>query len=603
MQRLSSKFWLALSLVFAAGYGVIWLKAAFAGSYIMQADAGMYMFWMQRFSDPTLLPHDLNVAYHSSISPPGYTAVYQSIARLGMSPVLLNKLLPIALTLTTTVYCFRFCLQLLPVPAVAFVSTLLFNQHLWLTDDVNSATPRSFVYPFFFAFLYYLSRGAAIRAIVAIGLVGLFYPPMMFVGVGVLAVRLVSWAKGRLWLSKRRQDYRLLAAGVVVAGVILLPYGLLGHAEFGSLVTAAQARVMPEFQAPLGRISFFNDRDPLNFWFDGIHSGLGLSLNPIIVSVGLLLPFLWRFPNRFPLVKQCRPAIALLPQMLVSSIALFLAAHALLFRLFLPSRYTMHTLRMVVAIAGGLALCILLDAAMRSYQQHWGSKNGQHSPLVADTPTTPYTPHRSAERSRRSPTPQPPHRSAERSRRSPTPVKLVVWSASALLAIVLLFYPQIFWQKHFTKAGLVTGREPALYEFLQQQPKDSLIATLSGEADNISVFAQRSVLVSPKYAIPYHPVYYNQIRQRAIDLIHAQYSLDPSEVEAFVQKYGVDFWLVERDAFTPAYLNDRWLHLFEPAPTEARAHLATAPPVVAQRLDRCKVFETGNLVVLKAACP
>lgn len=556
MQRLSSKFWLALSLVFAAGYSVIWLKAAFAGNYIMQADAGMYMFWMQRFSDPTLLPHDLNVAYHSSISPPGYTAVYQSIARLGMSPVLLNKLLPIALTLATTVYCFRFCLQVLPVPAVAFVSTLLFNQHLWLTDDVNSATPRSFVYPFFFAFLYYLCRGAAVRAIVALGLVGLFYPPMMFVGVGVLAVRLVSWAKGRLWLSTQRQDYRLLAAGVAVAGVILLPYGLLGHAEFGALVTAAQARAMPEFQAPLGRISFFNDRDPLNFWFDGIHSGLGLSLNPIIVSVGLLLPLLWRFPNRFPLVKQCRPAIALLPQLLLASTGFFLAAHALLFRLFLPSRYSMHTLRIVVAIAGGLALCILIDAAVRTAQKRWQGRQA----------------------------------------------RFIGWGVAVLVALPLVFYPQLFWAKHFTKAGLVTGTEPALYEFFQQQPKDSLIATLSGEADNLPVFAQRSVLVSAKYAIPYHPAYYNQIRQRTIDLIHAQYSLDRSEVEAFVQKYGVDFWLVERNAFTPAYLDDRWLHLFEPAPTEARAHLATALPVVAQRLDRCKVFETGNLVVLKAAC-
>ncbi|MBW4580077.1 MAG: hypothetical protein KME42_10955 [Tildeniella nuda ZEHNDER 1965/U140] len=613
MKCISSRFWLALSLVFAFGYSVIWLKVAFAGNYIVQTDASMYVFWMQRFVDPTLLPNDLNVAYHESISPVGYTALFKSIASLGVSPLLFNKLLPVALTLATTVYCFGFCLQLLPLPAVAFVSTLLFNQHLWLTDDVNSATPRSFVYPFFFAFLYYLNRGANVGiehltfaakslsphpkslsprrgtlslapfslgrragekgqqaitkvtnpwlddvlAIVAIGLIGLFYPTMMFVAVGVLAVRLVGWSKGHLRLSQQRRDYRLLAAGVVVAGVVLIPYGLLSQAAFGPLVSLAQARAMPEFLAPNGRISFFDDRDPLGFWFDGIHSGLGISLNPVIVSVGLLLPFLWLFPRRFPLIKQCRPEVVLLPQMLVAAIGLFLAAHALLFRLFLPSRYTVHTLRIVVAIAGGLALCILIDAAARAYRTRWQRKN----------------------------------------------VRYVAWGAAVLVAILLVFYPQIFWAKHFTKAGLVVGKVPALYEFLQQQPKDSLIATLSIEADRLSVFAQRSVLVSPKYAIPYHPAYYNQIRQRAIDLIRAHYSLDAAAVQAFVQTYGVDFWLVERTAFTPAYLENRWLKLFEPANAEARSHLATAKtPVLAQAMERCRVFETADFVVLQADC-
>lgn len=556
MKRISSRFWLILSLVFAAGYSVIWLKAAFAGKYSVQSDASMYVFWMQRFVDPTLLPNDLNVAYHESISPIGYTALFKSIASLGVSPILFNKLLPVALTLATTVYCFGFCLQLLPLPAVAFVSTLLFNQHLWLTDDVNSATPRSFVYPFFFAFLYYLNRGANVRAIAAIGLIGLFYPTMMFVAVGVLAVRLVEWSKGHLRLSQQRRDYLLLAAGVAVAGVVLIPYGLLGQAEFGPLVSVTQARAMPEFQAPNGRISFFNDRDPLNFWFDGIHSGLGLSLNPVIVSVGLLLPVLWLYPRQFPLVQRCRPAVALLPQMLVASLGLFVAAHASLFHLFLPSRYTVHTLRMVVAIAGGLALCTLIDAAVRVSRRFWQGKT-----------------------------------------------RYLAWGAAVLVAIPLVLYPQIFWAKHFTKAGLIVGKVPALYEFFQQQPKDSLIATLSVEADRLPVFAQRSVLVSPKYSIPYHPAYYKQIRQRAIDLIHAQYSPDAAAVQAFVQKYGVDFWLLERTAFTPAYLDNRWLKLFEPANAEARKHLATAKtPVLAQAMKRCNLFETENFVVLQADC-
>jgi hypothetical protein len=73
MQHISSRFWFILSLVFAFAYSLVWLKAAFATDYTVQSDASMYMFWMQRFTDPGLLPNDLNVAYHESISPVGYT--------------------------------------------------------------------------------------------------------------------------------------------------------------------------------------------------------------------------------------------------------------------------------------------------------------------------------------------------------------------------------------------------------------------------------------------------------------------------------------------------------------------------------------------------
>src|SRR5215208_192506 len=120
------------------------------------------VFWMERFLDPQLFPNDLIADYFQSVAPTGYSALYNLMAHLGVHPMLLNKLLPMALGFITTAYCFLLCLRILPVPGAAFFSTLILNQSIWMQDDLVSATPRAFLYPLFLAFLYYLVKDAQI---------------------------------------------------------------------------------------------------------------------------------------------------------------------------------------------------------------------------------------------------------------------------------------------------------------------------------------------------------------------------------------------------------------------------------------------------------
>jgi hypothetical protein len=151
----------------------------------------------------------------------------------------------------------------------------------------------------------------------------------------------------------------------------------------------------------------------------------------------------------------------------------------------------------------------------------------------------------------------------------------------------------------------VVGNAPALYEFFSRQPKGTLIASLSLEVNNIPSFARRSILVGSEYALPYHLGYYREIRRRAIDLINTQYSTDLDEVRAFIQKYGVNFFMVDRDAWSPAYLEDPdgWLRQFQPATAEAVARLTQGVrPALLQVMPRCSVFEVGRLVVIDAKC-
>lgn len=98
----------------------------------------------------------------------------------------------------------------------------------------------------------------------------------------------------------------------------------------------------------------------------------------------------------------------------------------------------------------------------------------------------------------------------------------------------------------------------------------SLIASLAEEANNLPTFAQRSILVGREYAIPYQLGYYRQFRQRTLELINAQYSPNLTAAKNLIHKYKIDFWLLDKAAFTPEYIaNNSWLKQYQPATAEA----------------------------------
>ena len=85
----------------------------------------------------------------------------------------------------------------------------------------------------------------------------------------------------------------------------------------------------------------------------------------------LILPFLVGRKRIFLLLKGLTPAVGTLPRLSIASLLLFLAAHALLFRLHLPSRFTQHSFRIIVALAAAMtivAVSQVLWEGMRSGQ-------------------------------------------------------------------------------------------------------------------------------------------------------------------------------------------------------------------------------------------
>jgi len=236
---------------------------------------------------------------------------------------------------------------------------------------------------------------------------------------------------------------------------------------------------------------------------------------------------------------------------------MFFAANALLFRLYLPSRFTVSSFRIILALSAGLAIIIILDAMF-----DWAANLNLPEALRALLP-----------------------------------------AAGVAAAVVILLLPR-YLNGTWVDTRYKTGRNPELYEYLQQQPKDSVIASLSDEADNLPAFARRPILAARETALPFHRGYYSRIRERASALIHAQYTPKLDELQDFVTKYRVSFLLLDRDAFMASYVaDDKWISQYQPAAKEGIELLrAGAQPALEKLRDECSVLSTDRLYLVSAEC-
>ena len=343
---------------------------------MVQDDMRQHVVWFYQFIDPNLFQGnlfqgDIIADYFRSLAPWGVSTVYWLGAKVGLAPLVLAKLLPLPLALMATGFLFFTTLEIVPVPFAAWLTTLMFNQHLWLNDDLVTATPRAFVYPLFAAFLYVLVRQALLPMLLAIALLGLFFPQMMLVAVAMLGVRLIQgqWVNGRFHLRLtphcQRWGYALL--GVLVAALVVVPFAL-NLSDYGSAITGEEMRSQLEYQAQ-GRNAYFGVH-PLSFMLHG-SSGLRIPVFPSIIWAGFALPCLMRSPRfrSVTVIQAITPKVRLVLDLMMASFVLFFAAHALLLRLHFPSRYLYHSWRFSLAIAAGIVLTAFIEKGWQWWQQ------------------------------------------------------------------------------------------------------------------------------------------------------------------------------------------------------------------------------------------
>ena len=101
-------YWLyfGISLLIPFYFGLISLYFAFHHDYVVQDDARQHIVWLQRYIDPNLFPNDAIADYFTSVAPLGYKSFYWLLARVGIEPIILAKILPLFLAIFIFLFCF-----------------------------------------------------------------------------------------------------------------------------------------------------------------------------------------------------------------------------------------------------------------------------------------------------------------------------------------------------------------------------------------------------------------------------------------------------------------------------------------------------------------
>jgi len=542
--------WFAFAMIYALGCVGLALRRVFASEYLLADDVREHVFWMFRFVDPRLFPHDQIADYFQSLAPSGYASLYWLLTRVGIDPLLASKLLPPLLSLVAVGYFFALAARLFRSPATATFAAILFCQCLWSNSDLSSATPRAFFYPLFVAFLYYDLRGSIPGVLVTIGLEGVVFPPAALLSLGVLGLDCLHCDKRcGLSLAKDIRAYLLLAAAFFLTLACIWPYwNSVG--KFGPLVTYVQARQMPEF-GPVGRVPFFFP-SLWDYWVGG-NAGIHTPpTRPPWFLAAFLWPLLRYFPNQFPFLKAVPRGARPMTQMIVAGLALFFAAHLLLFRLYLPNRYTQPTMRVLFTLAAAGVLLALVDSALR-----WAVTRRR-------------------------------------------PVCLAIHGLAAIFLAFILGFPLLV--SGFPMASYVEGTDPELYRFFARQPLTSRIASLSDEANNLPTFCRRSITVGAECAVPFHPGFYLPLRERALQLARAQYSAERDVVQKCVRDQQIDFWLLDRKAFARNYARgSRLLRLLNLSVRQEMPEASLgAEPVLKRPPPGSIVYEDAKFIVLDA---
>ena len=564
--------WFSCSLLIPFYFGLISLVFAFHHDYIIQDDARQHIVWLQKYFDPSLFPNDVIADYFLSVAPLGYKGFYWLLAKLGIEPIIIAKILPLLLATIATYYLFLISYSILPLPLSSCWSCLFFNQLIWLNDDLVSATPRAFVYPLFTAFIYYFSKRSLLPCLIVMTLQGLFYPQILLVQLTTIFISTLTFKKAKPSIHLTRKQAIFIISSSIISILVLLPYILI-KSPFEPVVNSQQMWLMPEFNWG-GRSQYFGVNFWL-FWFNG-SSGLRIPSFPAIVWLGFALAIMTARDadgqSAYPIAvltnyqtaitKLINPKIKIIYQILAASLLMFLLAHLLLPKLHLPSRYTYHSWRILMAVATGIIISVLINQIFMTQEK---KLFGAIKP------------------------------------------KLLKQLTVTVLIIIIIFpaIPPVFinW---FQNWHIGNARE--IYQYLASQPKQIIVASLASEADNLPAFTHRSVLVAREFALPYHTKYYQQFQQKTIDLIQSQYSSDLTDIQKTIAKYNLDYWLLDHNAFTNNYLKQQdWLinSSFQAITQNAIAKIQQQEEFAIAKLitqAQCLVVSTDNLFLLDTKC-
>jgi hypothetical protein len=568
-------------------------------THVYQSDALLLEYWTRRFQDPQLFTDPLTRALtHTAYMPFGVEGLYW-VASYLMDPIRLGAWGAVVVAPFSAFLVFRIIREHTAWIPAAWLGGALFLLP-WSTERFSGTHARAFAQPIVLLTLYLLLRGRIRWAAVVPPVGALFYPPASILAAAMLA----GAALGRR--GRRPVIHRTLAKAAVLSVVatlaVLLAPGLVGLPT-GHLISESAARHYPEF-GPHGQMSFF--RTSVWQMLRGRYSGFDLKAPGGILLTAAAAMLLLR-PSNARLVRREVWATAAV------SLILFGVSYAVLFRLYLPNRYT-HPLTPVC--------CIVIGVCWRPTWSALGRRMGTWSLPVLAVGLPAAIAWIGVRYLKLGP------------QLSLTATRRLLENGADILALSVvvgagLCIAAILWGRRslargplvalgcaiFSGAllvGAVTGADGGrdytlcgqshLEAYLRSLPPDAIIAGDPVKLDCVPIESERAVVISRKLYQPVDANYLKVIRPRMFAMLRAYYGASPRAIANLYSRYGADYLVVQRSLLTarqalPAYTN------MAPFEKLVNALLSKSSTRAALGLPaNCTVWRHGALVVYDLRC-
>jgi hypothetical protein len=549
-------------------------------------DALVHQYWMWQYKDPLLFTDGLTAALRGSERyPDGYELLFR-VATAVADPIAFGEWLGVALMALSGLLVFLIVREHTDWRPAAWIAALLFL----LLIDIHrfyGGFPRAFVHPVVLLTVLLSLRGhGRAAALVAAG-GALFYPPAALLAVGVLLFGAVAWRERRI--DRERAVY---AGGALVlaAAAVLVPSLLAGDSP--RVMTAAEARAFPEF----------GEHGPLHFFVPSAieylrqnRSGFDLRTTGSILLLAAAALLLVRPAN----LRLLRREVLALP---VVSLAAWAVAQAVLFRLYLPHRYT-YPLVAFGAIAVGVALRPTWEALWARPRPRLRAFAMLAAPVAVcgiAVYAWPLGPTESLGRFASWRTLEIGAVTAAAAGAAALLIRRP--AAGALLTGVALVGLLVAIPDRWERGTRCPGG-PAI-EYLATIPKDAVIAGDPNDLKCLPATARRPVVISTQLAPSYEPDYFRLGRERMFATLRAYYGPSAEAVAELGERYGATVLWLRRGAVEQELRpqGSRWKRRQQPYGRYVRELVAEGEPAVLDLPQACLRWSRGGDEVYDVPC-
>ena len=530
---------------------------------VLSDDALVHQYWLWRYRDPLLFTDPLTAQLRESARyPDGYELLFR-VASQVFDPISFGEWVGIGAMAISGWLVFLIVREHTSWRPAAWIGLALFLS-LAEIHRFYGGFPRAFVHPVVLLTVLLLLRQRNLAAALVAAGGALLYPPAALLAVGVMCVSALRW-KG---IDVRVAGFAALAAAL--AAVIVLVIG--GDAP--RVLTGDEARAFPEF-GPNGTLHFFAD-SRIDFLRQN-RSGFDLRTSGsilVLAGLGLLIA---RPAN----IRLLRPPVLALP---VVSLAGFAVAHLVLFRLYLPHRYT-YPLMAFFAIA----IAVALRPTWEQARHRWQTLALLCAPLAVAAFAVYVFP------------------LAPEIKPDPGWIPFVavavlavpfvrrpehgaLLTAAALVAAILVISDP--WGR-----GTVCPVRPGT-QFIRTLPKDAVIAGDPADLKCLPATARRAVVFSTQLAPAYEADYFHQGRERMFAMLRAYYGPSASAIADLRTRYGATHLWVRRGTAD----GRRWRPRSQPYGSFVKRLVRSGEPAVLHLPERCRGWRRGGAEVYVIRC-